>query len=375
MSRASLTTRVHACESHRSPPFTRASHPRATAAPSRVVHYLTEELVLEGHEVTLFASGDSRTSARLVATCARSLRLAPGCRDPLAHHFIHLEEVARQAAGFDLVHFHVDYLHFPFSRRGGVPQVTTLHGRLDLPDLVPLYAEFREMPVVSISDAQRGPLPRLDWQGTVHHGLPLDLYRLGGGRGGHLAFLGRVSPEKRLDLAIEIAARAGLPLRVAAKVDRADRAYFHEVIEPLLAAPHVTFLGEADQAGKQELLGGAAALLFPIDWPEPFGLVMIEAMACGTPVVAFRRGSVAEVVESGVTGFVCDGVDEAVAAVKRAADLPRRRCRARFEERFTVKRMVRDYLAIYERILKRRSHGRDHQGPGAVLHPGHLLAG
>jgi glycosyltransferase involved in cell wall biosynthesis len=349
--------------------------PQRYGGTERVVSYLTEELVRQGHEVTLFASGDSRTAARLVSTSPRALRLDPTCHDPLARHLVHIEQVHRQARRFDLIHFHVDYLHYPLSRRAAAPHVTTLHGRLDLPDLVPLYREFSEMPVVSISDAQRAPLPWLAWEATVHHGLPLDLCRPGDGGGGHLAFLGRVSPEKRLDLAIEIARRVGLPLRVAAKVDRADREYFTEVIEPLLAETNVTFLGEVDQAGKQELLGGARAMLFPVDWPEPFGLVMIESMACGTPVVAFRRGSVPEVVDEGVTGYVCGSVDEAVAAVARAGALSRRRCRARFEERFSVRRMVQDYLAVYEQILERAPHGRDHQGPGAVLHPGHLVSG
>ncbi len=350
--------------------------PQGYGGTERVVSYLTEELVRQGHEVTLFASGDSRTAARLVATVPRSLRLDAECRDPLARHLVHLEAVFRRLDRFDAIHFHVDYLHYPLSRRSRVPHLTTLHGRLDLPDLVPLYREFDDVPLVSISDAQRAPLPWLDWQATVYHGLPLDLYRPGDGSGGYLAFLGRVSPEKRLDVAIEIARRSGLPLRVAAKVDRADRAYYEEVIEPLLAQPHVTFLGEADQAAKEELLRGARALLFPVDWPEPFGLVMIESMACGTPVVAYRRGSVPEIVDEGVTGFVCSSVPEAVAAVQRAGTLSRARCRARFEERFSDRRMVRDYLAIYERILQRTARdGRDHQGPGAVLHPGHLVSG
>jgi glycosyltransferase involved in cell wall biosynthesis len=326
--------------------------PQGYGGTERVVSYLTEELVRQGHEVTLFASGDSRTAARLVSTSPRSLRLDPECHDPLARHLVHLAAVFREVDRFDFVHFHVDYLHYLLSRHTGVPHATTLHGRLDLPDLVPLYREFRDLPLVSISDAQRTPLPWLNWQATVYHGLPLDLYPPGDGAGGYLAFLGRISPEKRLDLAIEIARRSGLPLRVAAKVDRADLTYYREVIEPLLAQPHVTFLGEVDQAGKEELLRRARALLFPVDWPEPFGLVMIESMACGTPVVAYRRGSVAEVVDEGVTGFVCASVPEAVAAVQRAGTLSRRRCRARFEERFSDRRMARDYLAIYERILE-----------------------
>lgn len=349
--------------------------PRGYGGTERVVAFLTEELVRQGHEVTLFASGDSQTSARLVSTSPLALRLDPGCHDPLARHLVHLEAVFEAIDRFDFVHFHVDYLHYPLSRRSRRPHVTTLHGRLDLPDLVPLYRAFHDMPVVSISGAQRAPLPWLAWQATVHHGLPVELLRPGDGAGGYLAFLGRVSPEKRLDLAIEIARRAGLPLRVAAKVDRADEAYFTEVIEPLLAGPGVTFLGEVDEAGKAELLGRARALVFPIDWPEPFGLVMIEAMACGTPVVAFARGSVPEIIDQGVTGYVCGSVAEAVAAVAHAGSLSRSRCRARFEARFSAERMAHDYLAIYRRILEgEASDGRDHQGPGAVLHPGDLIA-
>src|SRR3954447_5710201 len=256
--------------------------PKLYGGTERIVSYLTEELVRQGHDVTLFASGDSVTGARLVAPCERSLRLDPRCVDPLAHHLVLIEEVFRRAEELDVLHFHIDYLHFPVSRRLRVPHVTTLHGRLDLPDLVPLHREFRGMPVTSISDAQRAPLPWLDWQGTVYHGLPGDLHHLVDEPGDYLAFLGRVSPEKGLDHAIEIARRAGLPLRVAAKVDPADVAYYEEVIQPLLAQPHVEFLGEIGEEEKQGFLGNARAVLFLIDWPEPFGLVMIEAMACGT---------------------------------------------------------------------------------------------
>jgi glycosyltransferase involved in cell wall biosynthesis len=273
--------------------------------------------------------------------------------DGLAPHLVMLEEVFRQAARFDVIHFHVDYLHYPLSRRIGVPHVTTLHGRLDLPELGRLYAEFDDVPVVSISDAQRRPLPGANWQATVYHGLPSDLYSCRDRPGDYLAFLGRVSPEKRVDRAVEIARRVGMRLRVAAKVDAADVAYFRREIEPLLRQPHVEFVGEIGEADKAGFLGGARAVLFPIDWPEPFGLVMIEAMACGTPVVAWPGGSVPEVVDDGLTGFVVDTIDAAVAAVNRSDGLNRRRCRAVFVERFGAARMARDYLAVYRRLAAR----------------------
>ncbi|MFL6232451.1 MAG: glycosyltransferase family 4 protein [Thermoanaerobaculia bacterium] len=349
--------------------------PKLYGGTERIVSYLTEELVRQGHEVTLFASGDSVTRARLVAACPRSLRLDPGCVDSLAHHLVLIEEVFRRAESFDVLHFHVDYLHFPVTRRLPVPHLTTLHGRLDIPDLVPLHREYQGMPVTSISDAQRAPLPWLNWRGTIHHGLPADLHRGIEEPQAYLAFLGRVSPEKGLDRAIEIARRAGLPLRVAAKVDKADLAYYEEVIEPLLAQPHVDFLGEIGEAEKQRFLGNARAVLFPIDWPEPFGLVMIEAMACGTPVIAFRRGSVPEVLDEGETGFVVSTIEEAVEAVGRLDEISRRGCREAFERRFTARRMAQDYVRIYRQQIERGSHGReDHADPGAVLHPGHQLA-
>jgi glycosyltransferase involved in cell wall biosynthesis len=314
---------------------------------------LTEELVAQGHDVTLFASGDSETGARLVPGCERALRLSH-CLDHFAHHVLLLEQVFKRAGEFDILHFHIDYWHFPFSRRRGTPHVTTLHGRLDLPDLVPLYREFADMPVVSISDAQRNPLPWLHWQGTVHHGLPENLHTLREEQGKYLAFLGRISPEKRVDRAIEIATRVGMPLRIAAKVDPADREYFESEIRRLLDHPQVEYLGEIGGREKDQFLGNAYALLFPIDWPEPFGLVMIEAMACGTPVIACRRGSVPEVMVDGVTGFVVDGVEEAVEALERIPQLSRRRCREVFEQRFSARRMVWDYLAIYDRVIAGR---------------------
>ncbi len=346
--------------------------PQLYGGTERIVSYLTEALVELDHDVTLFASGDSKTDARLVAGCPRALRLA-GVTDPLPHHVVMLEEVARRAAEFDLIHYHVDYLHFPLTRRLPIPTLTTLHGRLDLPELAMLYEEFPGMPVVSISDAQRAPLPGIAWQGTVAHGLPRDLHRPTVAPGDYLAFVGRISPEKRVDLAIEIARRAGLPIRIAAKIDRADRAYADEHIVPLLDAPGVTYLGELDERGKGALLAGASALLFPIDWPEPFGLVMIEAMACGTPVVAFARGSVPEVLDDGVSGFVVDDVDAAVAAVGRLGELSRAEVRATFERRFTSTRMACDYLEIYHHQLAARTADGP-TGPPRLLDPGDRIA-
>jgi glycosyltransferase involved in cell wall biosynthesis len=330
--------------------------PKYYGGTERVVSYLTEELVRQGHEVTLFASGDSVTKARLVAPCRRSLRLDRQCQDQLAHHLLMLEQVFKDTSRFDIIHFHIDYLHFPLSRRQSTPQVTTLHGRLDIPDLVPLYQEFAEMPVVSISDAQREPLPWLNWQGTVYHGLPEDLYSFRPEPGRYLAFLGRISPEKRVDRAIEIARRLDMPIKIAAKVDAVDREYFEDVVAPLLRDPRVEYLGEIGEGEKDEFLGNAYALLFPIDWPEPFGLVMIEAMACGTPVIAYRRGSVPEVMEEGVTGFIVQGLEDAVRAAERIPTLSRQRCRQLFEERFSATRMARDYLAIYQRLVEHKAN-------------------
>jgi glycosyltransferase involved in cell wall biosynthesis len=328
--------------------------PHGYGGTERVVSYLTEELVRLGHEVTLFASGDSQTSADLIAPCRRALRLDGACRDPLASHFVMLEQVMRQAPRFDLIHFHIDYLHYPLSSRQRYRHLTTLHGRLDLPELAPLYREYPDIPVVSISTAQRAPLPCLNWQGTVHHGLPTDLLSYRGQHGDYLAFLGRICPEKRPDRAIEIARRAGMKLRIAAKVDRADLKYFHQEIEPLLKSPGVEFVGELGGPDRTAFLANAYAVLFPVDWPEPFGLVMIEAMACGTPVIAWRCGSVPEVMEDGVTGFVVDTLDEAVEAVGQVGALARANGRRAFEERFTAQRMTQDYLAIYRQLLQQR---------------------
>jgi glycosyltransferase involved in cell wall biosynthesis len=324
--------------------------PQLYGGTERVVSYLTEELVHQGHDVTLFASGDSQTAAKLVPCSPRSLRLDPGSIDATAHHVVMLEKIARRRDQFDVIHFHIDYMHFPMSRRSSVPQITTLHGRLDIPDLVPLYREFSEMPVVSISYSQREPLPWVNWVDTVYHGLPEGLYSFRSRPGNYLAFLGRISPEKRADRAIRIAKAVGMELRIAAKVEDVDRKYFEEEIQPHLDDPLIRFVGEIGEREKNVFLGNAYALLFPIDWPEPFGLVMIEAMACGTPVIAYRQGSVPEVMVDGETGFIVEETDDAVDAVKRVAGLSRERCREVFEERFTAGRMARDYVSIYERI-------------------------
>jgi glycosyltransferase involved in cell wall biosynthesis len=329
--------------------------PKLYGGTERVVSWLTEELVRLGHDVTLFASGDSLTSARLVPACKKALRLDPNCVDQLAHHVIMLDEVFGEIENFDIVHFHVDYLHFPFSRRQRTAHVTTLHGRLDLPELDPLYRHFKDVPVISISDAQREPLPWANWQGTIHHGLPRDSFSLGGGRGGYLAFLGRTSPEKGLDQAIEIAKRAEMPLKIAAKIDRVDVEYFEAIIKPLLDHPLIEFIGEIGYPEKEVFLGNAAALLFPINWREPFGLVMIEAMACGTPVIAYPRGSVPEVVEESITGFVVPNLEGAVKAVKRIEEIDRKKCRQYFEQHFDAERMAKDYLTIYQRVVLRKT--------------------
>lgn len=320
----------------------------------RIVSYLTEELIDYGHELTLFASGDSLTAGRLIAPCERSLRVNSNNVDSMAYNFLQLEHVFQEARSFDVIHFHIDYLHFPLSRRQRVPNVTTLHGRLDIPDLVPLYREFSDMPVVSISNDQRKPLSWINWLGTVYHGIPLDLYDFKKDQGSYIAFLGRISPEKRVDRAIEIAKAANIKLKIAAKIDAVDRDYFEREIRDSLDHPLVEFIGEIGEEEKNNFLGNAYALLFPIDWSEPFGLVMIEAMACGTPVVAFRRGSVPEVVDDGVTGFIVDSIDEGASALEKIQHFDRAHCRKVFEERFSVERMTRDYVQIYEKLLSPR---------------------
>src|SRR5262245_31946444 len=325
--------------------------PQLYGGTERVVSYLTEELVRLGHEVTLFASGDSRTAAKLVAVCSRALWRDPDCRETLPHDVRLMELVFADVSRFDVVHFHCDYLHFPLLRRCPCPSVTTLHGQLHGHDHQALFTEYAEVPLVSISDAQRRPLPTANWRATVYHGLPRGLHTFRERPGDYLAFLGRISPQKRLDRAIEIARRAGRKLKVAAKIYPGERQYYQQSIEPLLheARSFVEFIGEVGGRDKDEFLGNAQALLFPIDWPEPFGLVMIEAMACGTPVVAWRCGSVPEVVADGVTGFIVDSIDQAVQAVGRVERLDRRACRRGFEERFDAARMAGDYLEVYRR--------------------------
>ena len=330
----------------------------------RVVSYLTEELVARGHTVTLFASGDSVTQARLVAGWEQSLRLHAPSVDPVAVHVAMLSRVYERAKEFDVIHCHTDYLTLPFTRGAGVPTVLTLHGRLDLREVHPLYRSFPNVSYVSISTAQREPVEGLKWAATVHHGMPRDLYspdeRL---QRTHLLFLGRISTEKAPDAAIQVAVRAGVPIKIAAKVDRGDRQYFEDVVRPLLDHPLVDFLGEVDDEAKGRLLSQALALIFPIDWPEPFGMVVIESLACGTPVIARRRGSIPELVTHGKTGIVCDDEEEMVAAVAQAAALDRRDCRAEFERRFTVEKMADAYLRVYERARAAPTAGSRPLGP------------
>ena len=318
--------------------------------------YLTEELVRQGHDVTLFASGDSVTSATLRPMCESALRLAGGkVTDPLAPHIRMLELVAQEGADFDIVHFHIDYLHFPVTRRQRLTAVTTLHGRLDIPEIQPVFQEFPDMPLVSISDAQRAPMPWANWAGTVHHGIPEDLYAPQERPGKYLAFVGRISPEKRLDRAIEVAKQVGIPLKIAAKIDAVDRDYFESEIRNLMDHPLVEYIGEISDEEKSEFMGNAMALLFLIDWDEPFGLVMAEAMACSTPVIAYGCGSVPEVIDDGVTGFIVDSIAGAVAGVQRIGELDRRLIRRIFEQRFSARRMCLDYVEIYRKLRDREA--------------------
>jgi glycosyltransferase involved in cell wall biosynthesis len=319
----------------------------------RVVSWLTEDLVHRGHQVTLFASGDSRTDAELARVVPSALRLDPNIRDVQPYHCMLLDRVFARAEEFEVIHFHIDLFHYPLFRAMADRVVTTLHGRLDLPDLHPFYRAFPEMPLVSISKAQRKPMPPVNWVATVHHGMPRNLFRQGPG-GDYLAFLGRISPEKGIVDAIRIAERVGITLKIAAKVDAADRAYYEAEVKPLLSSPYVEFIGEIGDREKNDFLSNAKALLFPICWPEPFGLVMIEAMACGTPVVAFDCGSVPEILEDGVTGFVVQDVAGAVAALDRIRTLDRNAIRRRFEQRFTVEQMSAKYLDAYDRLLESR---------------------
>jgi glycosyltransferase involved in cell wall biosynthesis len=333
-------------------PLYEAVPPKFYGGTERVVHYLTEELVSLGHQVTLFASGDSKTSAKLVAHVPGALRLNKSCEDSLAPHVVQLEEIVEQATEFDIIHFHTDYLHFPFTSRLFTAHVTTLHGKLTIPELQLIYDKFPDQPVISISNHQRRPLPQANWAGTIYHGLPGGLHKAGSGRDGYLAFLGRISPEKGLDKAISVAKATGIKLKIAAKVDKADQEYYEEQIKPLLHHPLIEFLGEINEEQKTEFLGNALALLFLINWDEPFGIVTIEAMACGTPVIAFNRGSVPEIVENGKNGFVVQNEEEAVEAIKQVPSLNRAIVRKYFEERFTSRRMAMDYLKVYHRLHK-----------------------
>jgi glycosyltransferase involved in cell wall biosynthesis len=338
-------------------PLTEAVPPKFYGGTERVVAYLTDALVELGHEVTLFATGDSLTKAKLAPVWPRALRLDPSVKDYFAPVFMELEMVARRAHEFDVIHAHLDYFGYPLLRLLNVPSVTTLHGRLDLPELPALYGMYGDMPVVSISDSQRGPLPQAHYVATILHGIPQDLLTKGPGTGGYLAFLGRISPEKAPDAAIRIAAKAGMRLKIAAKIDKVDEEYFKTKIEPLLVQQHVEFIGEIAEHEKSEFLGNAAGLLFPIAWREPFGLVMIEAMACGTPVVAFENGSVPEVIEDGITGFIVENENQAVEALQKIGTLDRDRIRAEFDRRFTAQHMAQNYLKLYSRLMKARRTG------------------
>jgi len=324
--------------------------PKLYGGTERVVSYLTDELMNQGHHVTLFASGDSATKARLIPICERALRLSNPL-DPLAYHILQLQEVFERIDEFDILHFHTDYLHFPFTHNYDITTITTLHGRLDIDDLVPIYKKFPKMPVVSISNAQREPLPLANWIETVYHGLPADLYRPGKGKGNYVVFVGRISPEKRVDRAIEIARQTNLKIKIAAKIDKADQEYYAKEIKHLFSQPHVEFLGEICESEKNELLQDAIALLFPIDWREPFGMVLIEALACATPVVAFNRGSVPEIISNGKTGYIVENISEAVVALQRIHEISRDECRRTFENRFTAAIMAKNYLRLYERLV------------------------
>ena len=327
--------------------------PKYYGGTERIVSYLTEELVDMGHDVTLYASGDSVTRARLCAMCQKSLRLDKHSIDPIADHVFLAERVFQESGQFDVIHSHIDYIAYPHYRRLETPHVTTLHGRLDIPNLYHLYREYDDIPLVSISNYQRMPLSWVNWVETVHHGLPVDLYDFKENQGEYLAFIGRISPEKRVDLAIEIARAADMPLKIAAKVDNADKIYFDNMIAPMLNWPGIEFIGEIGETEKNDFLGNAYALLFPIDWPEPFGLVMIEAMACGTPVIARLHGAVPEVIEQGVTGYIIKDIEGAVAAVEKIPKLSRKKVREIFEARFTARRMAENYVKVYDKLIEK----------------------
>ena len=332
-------------------PLSESVPPKLYGGTERIVSYLTEELVRLGHDVTLFASGDSCTGARLIAQVPEALRLKPDCEDFFAAHIVQLKDVMEMAEEFDIIHFHTDYLNFVLEDYLDTPHLTTLHGKLTIAELQLVYNKFPSQPVVSISNHQRHPLPQANFIGTVYHGLPINQFVQGSGDGGYFAFLGRISPEKRCDRAIEIAIATNTPLKIAAKIDRMDRDYFKEHIRPLLCHPLISFIGEINEQQKQEFLGEAKALLFPIDWPEPFGLVMLEAMACGTPVIAWNRGSVPEIIEDGKNGFIVNSIGEATEAVKKLESVDRGAVRTCFEKRFTARRMATDYLRLYQALI------------------------
>lgn len=364
-------------------PLIESVPPRLYGGTERVVSYLTEELVRLGHDVTLFASGDSLTGANLRPMCDQALRLSRIPRDPLVHHLLMVNQVFNEAHLYDIIHFHLDFIHFPLARSSATPHVTTLHGRQDIDDLQILYAEFADMPVVSISDSQRSPLPDANWQATVYNGIPERLLSFRPQPGSYLAFLGRVSPEKGVEEAIAIALALGMELRIAAKIDPIDEHYFTTRVKPLLREPGIEFIGEINELEKSDFLGKARALLFPINWPEPFGMVMIEAMACGTPTIAYRRGSVPEIIEHGTTGFIVDDRDQAIAATRTVDSLQRASCRRVFEERFSSKRMAEGYLKVYRNLLATRekhviyangelNYGRRHSDRRQVVYSGNL---
>lgn len=337
-------------------PLVESVPPKFYGGTERIVSYLTEELVKQGHEVTLFASGDSVTNARLEAIVPEALRLKEDS-NPTSYHILMIEQVLKQASSFDIIHFHIDSLQFPNARRMKVPHVTTLHGRLDLHDFMVVLNEYRDLPMISISDDQRHPVPDINWQATVYNGIPSDLYTFHAEQGGYLAFLGRISPEKGVDHAIEIAKQVNMPLKIAAKVDKADESYFRMHVKPLLDHPLIEYVGEIDEEGKDEFLGNAYALMLPINWPEPFGLVLIEAMACGTPVIAYRRGAIPEIVENGVNGYIVAGIEDANVAVDKIKTIDRHACRKTFLERFSANNMAAHYVQIYENLIDSNTKG------------------
>ncbi len=357
-------------------PLVESVPPRLYGGTERVVSYLTEELVAQGHQVTLFASGDSITNADLISCCRMSLRLDTKVQDAIPYYMIMLDRIMQRSSEFDIMHFHIDHLQFPLFRRCAGRTVTTLHGRQDLPHTLSFYTAFDDMPLVSISHSQRRPIPNANFVATVPHGLPIDLHRPNlRNDGAYLAFLGRISPEKDPVTAIKIARALNLPLKIAAKVDVVDQAYFEQKVKPLLDQPGIEYIGELSEADKGDFLRGASALIFSICWPEPFGLVMIEAMACGTPVLAFDHGSVREVIDDGVTGYIVKSIDEAVAALPKVIQLDRGKVRERFEQRFSAHRMAKDYLRLYQTLVRQSLSERalSPAGGAARVNGGELL--